>query len=186
MLTIPQQSCFTNFKIAMIKYCNFEGRARRSEFWYFKLSISIIDFIYAFIAKLILAIVNNETNAEEIEKLDIADSIPLLVIGIVIGVIFILPNISVSVRRLHDVGKSGYYYFLNLIQLIGTLILLYYYFLNLIPLIGTLILLYYYLQDSYPDANEYGDSTKYIQPVNDFSRKNPLINNNENEMQEIP
>ena len=80
-----------------------------------------------FIAKLILAIVNNETSAEEIEKLDIADSIPLLVIGIVIGVIFILPNISVSVRRLHDVGKSGYYYFLNLIPLIGTLILLYYY-----------------------------------------------------------
>ena len=152
MLTIPQQSCFTNFKITMIKYCNFEGRARRSEFWYFKLSISIIDFIYVFIAKLILAIVNNETSAEEIEKLDIADSIPLLVIGIVIGVIFILPNISVSVRRLHDVGKSGYYY----------------------------------LQDSYPDANEYGDSTKYIQPVNDFSRKNPLVNNNENEMQEIP
>jgi hypothetical protein len=39
--------------------------------------------------------------------------------------------------------------------------------------------------DSYPDANEYGDSTKYIQPVNDFSKKNPLVNDNENEMQEI-
>ena len=169
MLTIPQQSCCVNFKVAMIKYCKFEGRARRSEFWYFKLSISIIDFAYAVIAKLILAIVNNKTTEEEIEKLDIADSIPLLVIGIVIAVIFIIPNISVSVRRLHDVGKSGYYYFLNLI-----------------PLIGTLILLYYYVQDSYPDANEYGDSTKYIQPVNDFSRKNPLVNDNENEMQEIP
>ena len=169
MLTIPQQSCFINFKIAMIKYCNFEGRARRSEFWFFKLSIFIIDFIYVFISKLILAIVNNKTSAEEIEKLEIVDSVPLLVIGIAIGAIFILPNISVSVRRLHDVGKSGYFYFLNLI-----------------PLIGTLILLYYYLQDSYPDANEYGDSTKYIQPVNDFSRKNPLMNNNENEMQEIP
>ena len=76
MLTIPWKSCCFNFKVAMIKYCKFEGRARLSEFWYFKLSITIIDFIYAFIAKLILEIANNKRSAEDIEKLDIVDSIP--------------------------------------------------------------------------------------------------------------
>ena len=169
MLTIPQLSCCNNFKVSMIKYFKFEGRSRRSEFWYFKLTTSLINFVYLLIAKIILAIAYDKTEPEEIEEIDLADSIPLLVIGIILGAIFIIPNITVSVRRLHDVGKSGYYYFLNLI-----------------PLIGTLILLYYYLQDSYPDKNEYGDSTKYIQPMNDFSRRTPFVNNNENEMKEIP
>ena len=170
MLTVPQLSCWNNFKVAMVNYCKFSGRARRSEFWYFKLTFSLINVIYTLIAVIILAIKNNATDPEEIEKIEIADNKPLYIIGIVIDAFFIIPNISVSVRRLHDIGKSGFYYFLNLI-----------------PLIGTLILLYFYIQDSYPGENEYGDSTKYIQPANDFSRKNPLmINNNENEMQEIP
>ena len=163
MLTIPQLSCIDNFKVSMIKYFKFEGRARRSEFWYFKLTTYIINFIYITIAKIILAIANDKTDPNEIEKIDISDSTPLLVIAIIIGVIFIIPSISVSIRRLHDVGKSGYYYFLNLI-----------------PLIGTLILLYYYLQDSDTDSNEYGASTKYIKPSNDFSRHTPLVNNYEN------
>ena len=171
MLTIPPLSCFDSFKIAMAKYCKFNGRARRSEFWYFKLTVAIINAIYLLIAIIIIAIINNKTDEEEIEKIKISDNIPLLVIGIVIEAIFILPNIAVSVRRLHDVGKSGYYYFLNLI-----------------PVIGTLILLYFYIVDSFPDSNEYGPSTKYIQPSNDFSRKSLLINTNigTKELQDIP
>ena len=105
---------------------------------------------------------------EEKEKFNITDSTPVWIIYTVINVIFLIPNITVSVRRLHDVNRSGWFYLLNLI-----------------PFIGSLILLYFYLQDSFPDSNEYGPSTKYILPVNDFSR-NPLVNNNEKEMQEIP
>ena len=37
-----------------------------------------------------------------------------------------------------------------------------------------------------PDANAYGPSTKYLLSNNDFSRKTPFVNNNSNEMQEIP
>lgn len=169
MLTVPQATCFDNFKISMMKYFKCEGRARRSEFWFFKLFVSIINFLYLTIVSIIFAIKNKDKSEKEKEDFNIFDSIPVLIIYIVINVIFILPNITVSVRRLHDVNKSGCYYLLNLI-----------------PLIGSLILLYFYLQDSFPDSNEYGPSTKYILPVNDFSRKNPLINNNEKEMQDIP
>ena len=169
MLTVPQASCFDNFKITMIKYFKFEGRARRSEFWFFKLFVSIIILIYFFIVSIIIAIKNKDMNEKEKEEFNIMDSTPVWIIYIVINVIFLIPNITVSVRRLHDVNRSGYFYLLNLI-----------------PFIGSLILLYFYLQDSFPDSNEYGPSTKYILPVNDFSRKNPLINNNEKEMQEIP
>ena len=105
------------------------------------------------------------------KEINIYENKVVVIIWAVIDCIFVLPSIGVSVRRLHDIGRSGYYYFLNLI-----------------PVIGTLILLYFYLQDSFPDSNEYGPSTKYIQPANDFSRTNQLINNNNNEkeMQEIP
>ena len=166
MLTIPQASSCDNFKIVMLKYFKFEGRARRSEFWFFKLSIYILNFLYLLIVQIIFKIKEGDTYNEK--SFDIADSIPALVIYIILNVIFIIPNISVSVRRLHDVSRSGCYYFLNLI-----------------PVIGQLILLYFYLQDSHPDLNEYGPSTKYILPQSEFSRKTPFVNNNSSEMQEI-
>ena len=144
MLTIPQLSCIDNFKVSMIKYFKFEGRARRSEFWYFKLTTYIINFIYITIAKIILAIANDKTDPNEIEKIDISDSTPLLVIAIIIGVIFIIPSISVSVRRLHDVGRQG-----------ETI------FMGLIPLGGGIALLYLLCSDSMKESNEYGPSTKY-------------------------
>ena len=168
MLTIPRASCCGNFKISMIKYFDFKGRARRCEFWFFQLSIFIIQFICSTILVTILVLSKDE---KENDKIEITNNIPAFVVYLVIMAIFIIPNISVSVRRLHDIGKSGCFYFLNLI-----------------PLVGSIILFCYYITDSDPDSNEYGASTKYILPVNDFSRKKPLIytNNNENEMQEFP
>ena len=142
MLTIPQATCCDNIKIVMFKYCKFEGRARRSEFWYFKLSIYIFNLLYLSLFQ----IIHNIKNKEELDKeYDITKNKPAFIIFIIINVLFIIPNISVSVRRLHDVSRSGFFYFLNLI-----------------PIIGQLILLYFYLQDSFPDINEYGPSTKYL------------------------
>lgn len=55
----------------------------------------------------------------------------------------IIPGIAVSVRRLHDIGKSGWY------LLVG-----------FIPLIGVFILLYFMVVDSNPGNNEYGPNPK--------------------------
>ena len=109
MLTIPRSSCCGNFKISMIKYFDFKGRARRSEFWFFQLSIFIIQFICSTILVTILVLSKDE---KENDKIEITNNIPAFVVYLVIMAIFIIPNISVSVRRLHDIGKSDVSIFL--------------------------------------------------------------------------
>ncbi|MDQ1287710.1 MAG: hypothetical protein QG622_1275 [Actinomycetota bacterium] len=103
------------------KYATFSGRARRSEFWYFTL------FTW-----LLLAVGT------------IADTVvgTSFITGLVALPIF-LPLLGVSVRRLHDTGRSGWFILLDLI-----------------PLIGGLILLVFYIQDTKPEGDTYGPSPK--------------------------
>lgn len=98
-------------KICFSKYAKFEGKASRSEYWYFwffSFCMWTIPFILAFV----------------IDK-DII-SLSLLAIPFLYGIISFLPMLSAAVRRLHDVGKSGAYMFISFIPLIGGLILLYF------------------------------------------------------------
>ena len=171
MLTIPQGNCIDNLNMTMIKSCDFGGRARRSEFWFFQLSINVLNFLYHLLFIIILEIKKDEKDKENEKYYYITEYKPAWIILLIINILFILPGISVSVRRLHDVNRSGCLLFLNLI-----------------PLIGQIILLNYYLQDSFPDANNYGACPKYISPQNDFSKKSPFIGNNniQTEMQDIP
>ena len=64
-------------------------------------------------------------------------------IGTVYSLAILIPSIAVGVRRLHDTGRTGWW------MLIG-----------LIPLVGVLVLLYFFVQDSQPEANEYGPNPK--------------------------
>ena len=59
------------------------------------------------------------------------------------SLLVLLPSLAVSVRRLQDTGKSGWFVLLGLI-----------------PLVGGLILIYFYAQDSQPGENQYGDNPK--------------------------
>lgn len=98
-------------KICFSKYAKFEGKASRSEYWYFwffSFCMWTIPFILAFV----------------IDK-DII-SLSLLAVFFLYGIISFLPMLSATVRRLHDVGKSGAYMFISFIPLIGGLILLYF------------------------------------------------------------
>lgn len=107
---------------AVSNYVNFKGRARRREFWHF--------FLANFIAYLVLSVIEVE--------LDIA----YYLTAIFLTFIFI-PSISVTVRRLHDIGKSGKWAFLYLLLFIGGV-----------------MLMYYTVQDGYEGANQYGESPK--------------------------
>lgn len=91
-------------KACFSKYATFDGRARRSEFWYWVLFQFLVGLILWFIP----------------------------FIGWIVNILLILPNISVGVRRLHDTGKSGWLYLLTLIPLIN-LILIYFYLLDSQP-----------------------------------------------------
>ena len=112
---------------ALKNYAIFSGRARRSEFWFFVLFYFIGIFITFFLDGM-LGTFNEEAG-----------------LGLFSGVFLlghIIPSISVSVRRLHDINKSGWWYLLNLV-----------------PLIGPLVLLFFAILDSTPD-NEYGSNPK--------------------------
>lgn len=86
-----------NYYINVLKkYAVFEGRARRSEYWFF--------FLFNFIIALILTFVG------------ISMETPLL--GNLYSLAVLIPGIAVAVRRMHDVGKSGWYILIPIYNLI--------------------------------------------------------------------
>jgi len=86
-------------------YVNFSGRACRSEYWYWILFIIIADIVAAII--------------------DQALGIQL-VTGL-FGLVTIIPNIAIAIRRLHDLDRTGWWILLGFIPLIGWIILLIWY-----------------------------------------------------------
>ena len=77
-------------KSVFSKYATFSGRARRSEFWYF--------FLFNVLVSLVLSI------------------IPFLsILSFIWALGVLVPTLAVTVRRFHDIGKSGWYYLLFLI-----------------------------------------------------------------------
>ena len=89
---------FTAIKICLTqKYTKFNGRASRSEYWYFTL--------FSFV----VMVLSSGKDA---------------LLGIVWLALFI-PMLAVSVRRSHDIGKSGWYYLIALIPYLGWFVLLY-------------------------------------------------------------
>ena len=94
-------------------YANFSGRARRSEYWYFMLCYYIIS---------ILAIVLDSVLGSGFQIEGISLGYGWITLAIALG--HIIPSLALLVRRLHDVGKSGWFYFIVLIPLIGAIWLL--------------------------------------------------------------
>jgi len=95
------------------QYADFSSRAIRKEYWMFKL-YSILVFLLSIIFCVLLAVVLCETNTE--------DSLWLVLVPIIVYLLFIIPSLAVAVRRMHDVGQSGWFLFINLIPSIGTLV----------------------------------------------------------------
>ena len=109
------------------KYAAFIGRARRREYWTFVIVNDIIGFVLGFIVG--LAGITPQTEYS--------------VLAVIFGLFVLIPSLAVSVRRLHDTGRSGWW------LLIG-----------LIPIIGVIVLLIFYVLDSQAGTNEYGPSPK--------------------------
>ncbi len=125
-------------------YANFNGRARRSDYWFVVLAEMVIGTVFVILAGIIMAIVYNATWDEE------AMAVVAAVAGGIVGLYSlatIVPRLALTVRRLHDIGKGGIY------------LLMY-----LIPCgIGPIIILVYCCTDSQPGINQYGTSEKYPQ-----------------------
>lgn len=118
-------------KVVLNNYANFNGRARRSEYWYFTLAnlLLLIPFY-------ILGIVGAASSNAGLSVLGMA------VYGLVaLGTL--VPSLAVAVRRLHDLGKSGWNYLFVLI-----------------PLVGPIILLVWFCTEGNRFVNNYGDDPK--------------------------
>jgi|GEM_PF-211257 len=97
-LKLITMSGFDYFVKVLKNYTNFEGRARRSEYWYFTLFSVIISIVLSFA--------------------DAAIGSEVGIIGLIFSLGTLLPSIAVSVRRMHDVGKSGWYILIPIYNLI--------------------------------------------------------------------
>ncbi len=94
------------------RYVVFSGRARRSEYWYFTLFIALLMLCIMFVGALFVA-------AD-----DTGGPIILIALIVIVTIWLFLPSLSVSVRRFHDIGLSGWFVLVQLIPYIGTIILL--------------------------------------------------------------
>ncbi len=115
-------SFMDSVKTCLSKVVTFDGRARRSEYWWFYLFILIVN-----------SVVNGIIQATGVT----------MTVILVVSVIISLCSLSVSIRRLHDIGKSGWWILINLI-----------------PLIGTIIFIIFAVKDSEPGENKYGPNPK--------------------------
>ncbi|ARP70786.1 DUF805 domain-containing protein [Streptomyces pluripotens] len=106
---------------ALKKYAVFGGRARRKEYWLYTLFLEIIYGVFGI--------------------LGYAAHAPYLIAIPVLG--FLLPTLAVAVRRLHDTGRSGWWFLFELV-----------------PVVGPITLLVFYCLDSQPGVNKFGPNPK--------------------------
>jgi len=90
-------------KDAFSKYTQFSGRSSRSAYWYFYLFVVLGDVIVG-----------------------IADGI--LGTGFILAILFglgvVIPSLAVSVRRLHDIGRTGWWLLIGIFPIIGFIVLI--------------------------------------------------------------
>lgn len=100
-------------RTCLSKYAVFEGRAARSEFWWFAL--------FVFLGNIVFGILDSLLFGWMVQGQDVS------VLGALFSLAMLLPAIGAGVRRLHDLDKSGWWYLLVFIPLIGGLILLFFF-----------------------------------------------------------
>ena len=135
---------WTYFIRAITKdYVNFQGRARRKEYWSFVL-FSFLGFMVLYMLGMtFLGIGSGGFEGDTLGPMGILGIIFMILLGL-LWLAMILPSIAISVRRLHDLNQSGWMYLLSLI-----------------PYVGGLVLFVFMVLDSKPGRNIYGVSPKY-------------------------
>lgn len=122
------------------RYAAFKGRATRSEYWYFLLFSIIIALTLTALDSMIIN-----------PLLGIQPLVETARTGI-LGTLFsfgtLIPSVALAIRRLHDIGKSGWWILLGVIPIVN--------------IIGIFVLLYFFIKDSQPSENLYGTNPKGI------------------------
>ena len=113
---------------ALRKYATFTGRARRKEFWFFQLFVLLIAMALSLVDRM-LGLFDDELGVGPLSGL--------------FSLAMFLPGLAVSVRRLHDTDRTGWW------------ALLYF-----VPLLGFLVLLVFFVLDGTRGPNRFGEDPK--------------------------
>ena len=125
---------FDSIKAVLSNYAGFTGRAARPEFWWFQLFSIIVSAIFSTLSG------GNNTSFFGI-------------LGTVVSIAILVPSLAVGVRRLHDIGRSGWYLLFAFI-----------------PLAGIIILIVWFARVGDPSDNAFGTSpTSAVPPTNTVS-----------------
>ena len=84
------------------KYLDFSGRACRSEYWYWTLFAFLVSIAGNFVGM----------------------TVDSLIAGVVLQLALLLPGLAAFARRMHDIDKSGWWFFLNFVPIIGFIVIL--------------------------------------------------------------
>jgi uncharacterized membrane protein YhaH (DUF805 family) len=118
------------YLMVLKRYAEFSGRSRRKELWMFLLFNMIIAIVLT-VAGIMLA-AQGSSLGTVFSALNLIYSLAVLV-----------PSLAVEVRRLHDIGKSGWWLLMALV-----------------PIVGAILLLVWFVSDGQPGDNQYGPNPK--------------------------
>lgn len=109
-------------RMAFDSYCRFQGRSSRSEYWWWVLFVAILSFCIGIVEGILgFSMTAVQTTSG------------------ILSLVLLLPGLGLSVRRLHDIGKSGWWILLGLI-----------------PVVGAIVLIIWFAQNSQMQDNQYG------------------------------
>ncbi len=115
---------------ALKKYATFRGRSRRKEYWYFTL--------FNMIVMLLLMAIDGMIGS-------FSSKAGIGLLSTIYSLVVIIPGIAVSIRRLHDTSRSGWWLLISFV-----------------PIVGGIVLLVFMVQDSKPGENEFGSNPKEL------------------------
>jgi uncharacterized membrane protein YhaH (DUF805 family) len=117
----------------------FSGRARRMEYWLYRVEIMIVGLVVGVPFALLRDTSSNEIIPESSSIL----AILILAVTVILAILLMIVDLGVTIRRLHDTGRSGWWILIRLV-----------------PYIGGLVIFIFMLLDSESEENQYGPNPK--------------------------
>ena len=119
---------FGSYSSVLKKYADFNGRLSRKGYWYFVLANSLVAMAISLVEYVIRGMPSYSPYYET-----------TLILPSIYSLVVLIPSLAAMVRRLHDIGKSGW----------NTLLFL-------IPFVGPIVLLVFLFQRGEQEDNKYG------------------------------
>ena len=191
-IVVPRLTFGQAIKEVISKYATFQGRSRRSEYWWFSLFLTLLAIVF-FLPVILVPLWYSSKGIDiyETDMWPMALSGLLVLLGSLVFLALLIPSLTVQVRRLHDVGRSGWWVVWSVVAAIAFEILAFCLLgsrysdmiplqeykeafavstfggvaLSLLGLINSFIciaLIVFSLLDSHKGVNKYGPSPKYL------------------------